>query len=296
MPQPWSEATNMPDFPIVDAHVHLYDPGVIAYGWMRGKPVLDRPHLMAQLDAERGACEIEALVWIEVAADPDQYLQEAAYVEGLARADARIRGLVAHAPLESGAAVRPDLEKLAAHERIRGIRRLVQDEADDAFCLRPDFVEGVRLLAEFDLSFAIGVRHHQLGSAVELVRRCPDVRFVLDHCGKPGIRDELMEPWRTHITALAALPNVWCKISGLITEADPQGWTREQLRPYIDHALERFGFARVMFGSDWPVSEQTHRYGTWVDVVGWAVAGVPDEEQRRLFRDNAIAFYRLDVA
>ena len=286
----------MPDFPIVDAHVHLYDPSVIPYGWMRGKPVLDRPRLMAQLDDERGTCEIEALVWIEVAVDPGQYLQEAAYVDGLARADSRIRALVAHAPLDRGAAVKPDLEKLAAHDRVHGIRRLVQDEADEAFCLRPGFIEGVRLLAGFDLSFGIGVYHRQLASAVELVRRCPDVRFVLDHCGKPGIRDKLMEPWRTHITALATLPNVWCKISGLITEADHEGWTREQLRPYIDHSIERFGFDRVMFGSDWPVSEQTHRYGEWVDVVDWAVAEVSDNERRRLFRDNAIAFYRLDAA
>jgi L-fuconolactonase len=263
---------------------------------MRGKPVLDRPRLMAQLDDERGACEIEALVWIEVAADPGQYLQEAAYVEGLARTDPRIRGLVAHAPLERGAAVRPDLEKLAAHERVRGIRRLVQDEVDAAFCLRPGFIEGVRLLADFDLSCAIGVYHRQLASAVELVRRCPDVRFVLDHCGKPGIRDKLMEPWRTHITALAALPNVWCKISGLITEADHQNWTPAQLRPYIDHALERFGFDRVMFGSDWPVSEQTHRYGAWVEVVDRAVEDASEDERRKLFRDNAIAVYRLDFA
>jgi L-fuconolactonase len=283
----------MPNFPIVDAHVHLYDPGVVGYAWMRAKPALDRQHLMAHLDAARGAVELEALVWVEVDVDPGQYLQEAAYVDRLARADARIRALVAHAPLERGAAVRPDLEKLAAHERVRGIRRLVQDEADDAFCLGPDFVEGVRLLADFDLSFAIGVRHRQLASAVELVRRCPDVRFVLDHCGKPGIRDKLMEPWRTHITALAALPNVWCKISGLITEADPQEWTREQLRPYIDHAIDSFGLGRVMFGSDWPVSEQTHRYGTWVEVVDWALAGVSADERRRVFRDNAIEFYRL---
>jgi L-fuconolactonase len=286
----------MPDFPIVDAHVHLYDPSVIPYGWMRGKPVLDRPRLMAQLDADRGPCEIEALVWIEVAVDPGQYLQEAAYVDGLARTDPRIRALVAHAPLERGAAVRSDLEKLAAHDRVRGIRRLVQHERDAAFCLRPGFVEGVRLLADLDLSFAIGVYHRQLASAVELVRRCPDVRFVLDHCGKPGIRDKLMEPWRTHITALAALPNVWCKISGLITEADHENWTPAQLRPYIDHAIERFGFDRVMFGSDWPVSEQTHRYATWVEVVDRAVEDASEDERRRLFRDNAVAFYRLNAA
>jgi L-fuconolactonase len=286
----------MPDFPFVDAHVHLYDPGVIRYGWMKGKPVLEQQHLMAQLDAARGPVELEALVWVEVGADPGQYLQEASFVDGLARADRRIRAMVAAAPLERGAAVTPDLEKLAAHGLTRGIRRLLQDEPDDAFCLRPGFVEGVRLLARHGLSFDICVYHRQLAGAVELVRRCPEVRFVLDHAGKPGIRDGLMEPWRTHIAELAALPNVWCKLSGLITEADHVNWTREQLRPYIDHVIERFGFARVMFGSDWPVAEQTHRYDEWVEIVDQAVVDASDDERRKLFRDSAIAFYRLDAS
>jgi L-fuconolactonase len=283
----------MPDFPIVDAHVHLYDPGVIRYGWMAGRPVLDQQRLMAQLDAARGPVQIEALVWVEVGADPGQYLQEASFVDGLARKDVRIRALVAHAPLERGAAVTPDLEKLAAHGLTRGIRRLLQDEPDDAFCLLPGFVEGVRLLARFDLSFDICVYHRQLAGALELVRRCPEVRFVLDHAGKPGIRAGQIEPWRTQIAALAALPNVCCKLSGLITEADHANWTREQLRPYIDHVIESFGFERVMFGSDWPVAEETHRYGQWVDTVDQTLAGVPEGERRRVFRDNAIAFYRL---
>jgi L-fuconolactonase len=284
----------MPDFPIVDAHVHLYDPGVIRYGWMRGKPVLDQPCLMAQLDAARGPVEIEALVWVEAGADPGQYLQEASFADGLARADRRIAALVAHAPLERGAAVTPDLEKLAAHGLTRGIRRLLQDEPDDAFCLRPGFVEGVRLLARFDLCFEICVYHRQLASALELVSRCPEVRFIMDHAGKPGIRDGLMEPWRMQIAALAALPNVWCKLSGLITEADHARWTREQLRPYIDHVIESFGFARVLFGSDWPVAAQTHHYEDWVEIVEWALAGASEDERRQLFRDNATAFYRLE--
>jgi L-fuconolactonase len=286
----------MPDFPIVDAHVHLYDPGVIRYGWMKDKPALDQQHLMAQLDAARGPVELEALVWVEVGADPGQYLQEASFVDGLARADRRIRAMVAAAPLERGAAVTPDLEKLAAHDLTRGIRRLLQDEPDDAFCLRPGFVEGVRLLARHGLSLDICVYHRQLAGAVELVRRCPEVRFVLDHAGKPGIRDGLMEPWRTHIAELAALPNVWCKLSGLITEANHANWTREQLRPYIDHVIERFGFARVMFGSDWPVAEQTHRYDEWVEIVDQALVDASDDERRKLFRDCAIAFYRLDAS
>jgi L-fuconolactonase len=286
----------MPDFPIVDAHVHLYDPGVIRYGWMKGKPALDQLRLMAELDAARGPAELEALVWGEVGADPGLYLEEASFVDGLARADRRIRAMVAQAPLERGAAVTPDLEKLAAHGLTRGIRRLLQDEPDDAFCLRPGFVEGVRLLARHGLSFDLCVYHRQLAGAVELVRRCPEVRFVLDHAGKPGIRGGLMEPWRTHIAELAGLPNVWCKLSGLITEADHANWTREQLRPYIDHVIESFGFGRVMFGSDWPVSEQTHRYDEWVEIADEALVDASDDERRKLFRDNAIAFYRLDAS
>ena len=285
----------MPDFPIVDAHVHLYDPGVVRYGWMRGKPALEGPHGLAELDAARGQVEVEGLVWIEVGADPGQHQGEARWIADLAAGEPRVRGIVAHTPLERGAAAAADLERLLEHRRLKGIRRLLQDEADDAFCLRPAFVEGVRLLARHDLSFDLCVYHRQLAGALELARRCPEVRVVLDHIGKPGIQDGLIEPWRSQIGELAALPNVWCKISGLITEAG-RDWTRERLRPYLDHVLEAFGFERVMFGSDWPVSEQTHRYEEWVEIVERALAGASEAEHRRLFRDNAIAFYRLEAA
>jgi L-fuconolactonase len=284
----------MPEFPIVDAHVHLYDPGVIRYAWMTGKPLFEGPHLMAELDEARGDLEVEALVWIEVDADPGQYLQEASYAAGLAERDPRVEAIVAHAPLERGAAVTPDLEKLAAHHLSRGIRRLLQDEADAEFCLRPGFIEGVNLLSRFELSFDICVRHHQLAAAVELVRRCPEVRFVLDHLGKPAIRAGLLDPWRTHIKDLAELPNVHCKLSGLITEADHHSWTRAQLRPYLDHVIECFGFDRLMYASDWPVSEQTHRYPAWVAILDDFTTGCSTTEVRNLFRNNAIAFYRLE--
>lgn len=284
---------SMPEFPIVDAHVHLYDPAAVGYRWMRDKPVLDSRHGVAEFDRARGAVDVDGVVWIEVGADPGHHQSEAQWLGELAERDPRIQGMVAHAPLEQGAAIEAEIERLLEHQRLKGIRRLLQDEADDTFCLRPGFVEGVRLLARYDLSFDICVYHRQLGSALELVRRCPEVRFVLDHIGKPAIRDALFEPWRTHVTALAWLPNVWCKISGLITEAG-ENWTRAQLRPYLDHVLERFGIERVMFGSDWPVSEQTHRYADWVDIVDRALAGASENERRRLFRDTAIAFYRLD--
>jgi L-fuconolactonase len=283
----------MPSFSIVDTHVHLYDPGVIRYAWMRCKPLLDQKRLMDALDAARGQVEIERLVWVEVGADPGQHLQEASFVAGLAHTDARIGAMVAAAPLEHGTAVTPDLEKLAAHGLTRGIRRLLQDEPDPEYCLRPGFIEGVSLLARFDLAFEICIYHHQLAGALELARRCPEVRFVLDHIAKPGIRDGLLDPWRERMRELARLPNVVCKLSGVVTEADHDRWTRDQLRPYLDHVVECFGLDRVMFGSDWPVSEQTHRYPDWVEILEQALAGCSETELRRVFRDNAIACYRL---
>jgi L-fuconolactonase len=284
----------MSGIPIIDSHVHLYDPGRIRYGWIRGTK-LDSPHLLAELDAARGAVELAGIVWIEVGADPGQHEQEASMIAGLAAEDPRVMGMVAAAPLENGDAVKADLEKLAALPLVKGIRRLLQGEPDHAFCLRPGFVEGVKLLPNYGLSFDLCVHHHQLYNVVELVRRCPEVRFILDHIGKPAIRDDRLDPWRAEIERLAALPNVWCKLSGVVTEAQAT-WTREQLRPYIRHVVEQFGFDRVLFGSDWPVSELTHRYADWVDVVAWALGDCSEAERGKLFRDNAIAFYRLDGA
>ena len=220
-------------------------------------------------------------------------MAEAEWVSGLFESVPQLRGIVASVALEEGVRAEAALARLAAMEHVKALRRLIEFEPDVDFCLQPGFVEGVNLLAKYDLSFDICVKHFQLTNAVELVRRCPDVRFVLDHIGKPPIRAGQIDPWRDDLRALAALPNVCCKISGVVTEADHDNWTREQLRPYLDHAIDAFGIDRVMFGSDWPVSELTHRYEEWVDIVDWAMSGSSESEMRKLFRDNAIAFYRL---
>jgi L-fuconolactonase len=285
----------MQDVPIIDAHVHLYDPGRIHYGWMRGTK-LDAPHLLAQLDAARGAVEVGGVVWIEVGADPGQHEQEASLIAGLAAGDPRLMGMVAAAPLEHGDAVKADLEKLASLPLVKGVRRLLQGEPDHAFCLRSDFIEGVKLLPGFGLCFDLCVYHHQLHNVIELVRLCPEVHFILDHIGKPAIRAARLDPWRADIERLAALPNIWCKLSGVVSEADHAAWTRDQLRPYIRHVVEHFGFDRLVFGSDWPVSTLTHGYADWVEIVAWALADCSADERRKLFRDNAIVFYRLDDA
>ena len=283
----------MVSFPIVDSHVHLYDPGRFSYPWMKDVPQLSSPHLPADFQTAIGTISVERIVFVEVGIDKPQQMAEAEWVSGLFETTPQLRGIVASVSLEEGAGIEGDLARLASMEHVKAVRRLIQFEPDIEFCLQPGFIEGVRLLAKYDLGFDICVLHHQLANAVELVRRCPEVRFVLDHIGKPPIRAGEFDPWRDDLRAMASLPNVCCKISGVITEADHDNWTREQLRPYLDHTIGAFGIDRVMFGSDWSVSTLTHGYEEWVDIVEWTMSGSSESEMKKLFRDNAISFYRL---
>jgi L-fuconolactonase len=283
----------MIDFPIVDSHVHLLDPKRFGYAWTRNAPSLNREVLPEDLTKVAAPVEIEQFVFVEVDVDFPQYLDEAVWVDDLSRSDPRLTGMVAALPLEKGAAVEPELDELRRHDILRAIRRLIQNQPDPDFCIRPDFISGLKLLPRYDLAFDICVLHHQMPNAIRMVRQCPDVRFVLDHIGKPGIKAGLFDPWREHMKELAAMPNVVCKISGVATEADHKNWTREQLKPYIAHAIETFGFDRVLYGGDWHVAELAVGYPEWVDIVDWVVEGCTPEERRKLFRDNAIRTYRL---
>jgi L-fuconolactonase len=283
----------MPDFPIIDSHVHLCNPKRFTYSWMSGKPSLNRMVLPEDFRAAAGPVEIERYVFAEVVVDPPQHVDEALWVAELAEKDPRLAAIIAALPLEQGLAVEKDLERLRHVKGVTSIRRLLENEKDPAFCLQPAFLAALKLLPKYDLAFDICIFHHQLPNVIRMVQQCPDVRFVLDHIGKPGIRAGLSDPWRQHLKELAALGNVSCKISGVATEADHQSWSREQLKPYIAHAIETFGFDRVMYGGDWHVLELACPYPQWVEIVDWVVDGATAEEKRKLFRDNAIAFYRL---
>jgi L-fuconolactonase len=284
----------MIDYPIVDSHVHLCDPKRFGYAWTRNAPSLNRQVLPDDLTKAAAPVKIEQFVFVEVDVDFPQHLDEASWVSGLARSDPRLTGMVAALPLERGAAIEPELEQLAQHKVLKAIRRLIQNQPDPDFCVRPDFIAGLKLLPRHDLAFDICILHHQMPSALRMVRRCPEVRFVLDHIGKPAIKAGLLDPWRQHLRELASMPNVVCKISGVATEADHKNWTREQLRPYIEHAIESFGFDRIMFGGDWHVSELATTYPEWVEIVAWVVEDCTPEEKRKLFRDNAVSTYRLN--
>lgn len=280
-------------FPIVDSHVHFWNPRRLRYPWLAGVPALNRPFEPADFAAGVAPVDVEGLVFVEAGRAQTQNLLEVEWIGQLAERDSRIRGVVAHATLERGVAVRPELEALARHRLVKGVRRLLQDETDPGFCLESVFVQGVKSLAKHGFSFDVCIYHHQLGDLLELVRRCPEITFVLDHGGKPGIRDRELEPWKSQLRQLAGFPNVWCKLSGLATEADHARWQPDDLRPYIDHILACFGFRRVLYGSDWPVSTLAVAYGRWIELLRDALAGVPESDQRAIFRSNAVACYRL---
>src|SRR5262249_13871404 len=171
-------------------------------------------------------------IFVECGCEPEQSLAEADWISDLTKSEGRLKGIVAHASLERGDEARQELELLASRCLVKGVRRNLQSEPDPEFCLRPKFLTGVRLLAEFGFSFDLCLRHQQLAAVTELARRVPEVTFVLDHLGKPNLRSKIFQPWANDLRALAVLPNVVAKISGLTTEANWSDWQPIELRPY----------------------------------------------------------------
>ena len=174
---------------------------------------------------------------------------------------------------------------------VKGIRRIIQFETDIEFCLKPDFIRGVQMLPEYDFSFDLCIIHYQMANAIRLVEQCPEVKFMLDHIGKPDIKNKGYDPWRTEIKRLSRMKNVFCKISGLVNEADHDSWTVNDLKPYIDHVIDCFGFDRVVFGGDWPVVKLAGGHARWFEALNSIIGDVRDTG--KLFYQNADRFYRL---
>ena len=203
-----------------------------------------------------------------------------------------IKGVVGWVDLQSPR-VEEQLAELSTHPRFVGVRHVVQDEPDDDFMLRPEFLRGLARLKEFDLTYDLLVFPKQLPAAIEVVERLPEQSFVLDHIAKPFIRDGTLEPWRELIRELAQAPNVWCKVSGMVTEAKWRGWQPDDFRPYLDVVFEAFGIGRLMFGSDWPVCTLAGRYEQVRQLVDEYATQLSPAAHAKLFGKNAMAFYQL---
>jgi L-fuconolactonase len=278
---------------IVDAHVHLWDRGRFQYEWLANESgVLKYSFLPPDLDEalDLSNATVSKVVVVQADCRDDQSLDEAQWFESLADAGAPIAAIVANAPLERGENCRADVEQLASVSRVSGVRRLLQDRPT-GFATSPGFVEGVRLLADYGLTMDLCIRQHQLGEVTELVSRCPDVTFVLDHLGKPVVTEAEFPSWAADLDRLASLPNTRCKISGLMSEA-PQGMrTVDGLRPWVEHAIRSFGADRCAYGSDWPVLTSVSTYTVWLDMVRTIVGTLPDDEQAAILGLNALAIY-----
>jgi L-fuconolactonase len=279
----------------IDAHVHFwrYDPG--EYGWIDGRMGAIRrdfvPEDLAPLAARAGVDGV-------VAVQARQTLSETAWLLELATRHPLIRGVVGWVDLRSPHA-RDQLATAAEDERLVGVRHIVQDEPDDRYLLRPDFLRGIAALAEFDLAYDILVHPRHLPVVVEFARHFPAQRFVLDHLAKPDIRGGALSAWSRDLRALAACPNVMAKLSGLVTEADWSAWSAEDIRPCLDVAFELFGASRLLIGSDWPVCTLAGEYARVMGVLTDYLAGRPAAERSAVLGDNAVRCWRLgevDVA
>ncbi|MCC6944675.1 MAG: amidohydrolase family protein [Thermomicrobiales bacterium] len=285
----------MPPATILDSHVHLWDTDRFRIPWLDDIPMLNQPMGLDDYAAATDGLPVDGLVYLQVEVAPPYALTEARQLATLAASNSIIQGIVPWAPLEFGDRCRLFLEELVSiSPLIKGVRRIVQGEPDPGFCLQPDFIRGAQLLAEFGLSSDLCCNWRQLGQNVELVGKCPDTLFILDHIAKPDIRENAFEPWASQITALGAFENCYCKISGVLTEADHQAWEIDQVKPYVMHALEAFGEDRVVFGSDWPVVTQAASYKRWVEVLDDMTAGFSNEAKTKLWSTNGRRFYRLD--
>lgn len=276
---------------IVDTHAHFWDMEALRYPWIeRGSP-LDRNFLPEDYQCASLDIPPQRIIFIECDAHPLCSIAEADWAASLACIDPRIEGVVAHTSLLADTAT-ATLDAMVARPLVRGIRDNIQGH-EPGFALQSDFVRGVKNVHRRGLHFELCLQSEQLEEAIELVRRCPEGTFVLDHCAKPKIRAGLREPWHTSIRAMAALPNVICKISGLVTEADCEKWRPDDVLWYARAAAEAFGAERIMYGSDWPMTEVAGGYPRWFHLAEALAAPWSARDRDRFFRGNAERVYRL---
>jgi L-fuconolactonase len=274
----------------IDAHHHFWRYNLEEYAWINDSfACLRRDFLPTDLHREIGAVTIDGVVSVQAR----QTVEETEWLLSLADEYEFIKGVIGWLPLIDPK-LREYLTEFSEHEKLKAVRHVVQGEPEDDFILRPDFNNGVATLKDFGLVYDILIYERHLPNAIAFVDRHPEQVFVLDHIAKPRIRDGLVDDWAAGICKLAQRPNVYCKISGMVTEAEFKTWTVENLKPYWDMVLAAFGPERILFGSDWPVCTGACEYGRWYETVAQLAEQLSHTEQSNLFGMTACKVYQLE--
>lgn len=271
---------------IIDTHLHLIYQDRFEYKWLAGEPKINRDWLVESYWAEAAPLGIEGALHMEVDVSEPQIVEESRFVLGLDR----IVGAIANGRPEHDDFER-QLEALAALGGVKGVRRLIQGQPLE-MSQAESFRANLRLLPKFDMTFDICAKSHELTVVEPLVAACPDVQFILDHCGNPKIGAGEWDSWAAPMARIAAMPNVVCKVSGILANVT-EDWTVDQLRPYVEFVIESFGWDRVVWGSDHPVVTLFGDLTSWVKASREIVAGASQDEQEKLFFRNAERVYRI---
>lgn len=273
---------------VIDSHVHFWKYDKQRDAWITSDmKILQQDYLPDQLSLNLKRNGVDGCVAVQA----DQSELETRFLVELAKTHEMIKGVVGWVDLQA-----PDVEQrlqdLSAHSMIKGYRHIVQAESAD-FLLRPEFQRGVRALKAFGYSYDLLIYHHQLAPAVKFVSSFADQKLVVDHCAKPDIRQGQMAEWKKLLREMALQPNVYCKLSGLFTEAAWKTWSPAEFYPYLDVVFEAFGTSRLMFGSDWPVILVSGMYVQWKSLLEKYMESFSIEDKNKVFGLNAIEFYQL---
>ena len=272
----------------IDGHHHLWRYSAAEYGWIdESMAVLKRNFLSTDLVAVMKGAGVDGAVAVQAR----QTLEETQWLLELADECDGIRGVVGWAPIAEKSLPRA-LEEFAGQPKLKGLRHIIQAERDESYILRDDFNSGIRTLEGSGLIYDILIYERHLPQTIEFVDRHPNQPFVLDHVAKPRIRQGVMEPWASRVRDLARRQNVWCKVSGMVTEADWRQWSAEDFKPYLDVVFETFGVDRLMFGSDWPVCLLAASYGDVVRIVSDYTRNLPAIDTAKIFGLNAARVYQ----
>jgi predicted TIM-barrel fold metal-dependent hydrolase len=279
---------------ILDTHQHLIYPEKCSYSWTADIPQLAGNAFRYEdyLKAIEGTA-VSRTIFMESGVDDPHRQEETRFVHTLAAMPGSlITGIIATCRPEEESGFQAYIESVLS-PKLAGFRRILHVEPDE-LSQRPSFASNIRLLEKYELPFDLCVLPRQIPLATELAGKCPHVQFILDHCGVPEVASGQLDPWRRHISEIARMPNVACKISGVIAYCASGQDPLEAVRPYVEHCLEQFGWDRVVWGSDWPVCTITSNLRTWVQVTNQLIASADESNQRKLLHENAMRIYRVD--